>query len=131
MKKILVLNIHVKHCAKNVSFVRSSLHHTVLIQYPVVTLPDFGQICLLIHYTKYTILLPNCTIQYHAILWNTTQYHATGWQKLRNRSIGGAQKVRISMKGRVPNIRYFVANSHFNERLLTFIEISTKGFLLS
>ena len=39
----------------------------------------------------------------------------TGWQKLRNLSTGGAQKlkVRISTKGRVPNIRYFVANSHF------------------
>ena len=36
-----------------------------------------------------------------------------GWQKLSNRATGGGRKVRISTKGRVPNIRYFIANSHF------------------
>ena len=54
----------------------------------------------------------------------------TGWQKLRNRSTGGARKVRISTKVRVPNIRYYVTNSRFNERLHAFVEISTKGFIL-
>ena len=49
---------------------------------------------------------------------------------MRNRSTGGTRKVRISTKVRVPNIRYYVTNSRFNERLHAFVEISTKGFIL-
>ena len=48
-------------------------------------------------------------------LWqrtNESQLEA-GWQKLRTRSPSSGRKVRISTKGRVPNIRYFVANSRF------------------
>ena len=48
-------------------------------------------------------------------LWqrtNESQLEA-GWQKLRTRSPSSGRKVRISTKGRVPNIGYFVANSRF------------------
>ena len=48
------------------------------------------------------------------------------WQKLRNRSTRGGRKVRIATKGRVPEIRYFVANSCF-VAIYAFVEISTKG----
>ena len=44
---------------------------------------------------------------YH--LWEIVAriYHPSpGWQKLRTRSPSGGGKVRISTKGRVPNIRY-------------------------
>ena len=47
---------------------------------------------------------------YH--LWEIVAriYHPSpGWQKLRTRSPSSGGKVRISTKGRVPNIRYFVA----------------------
>ena len=51
---------------------------------------------------------------YH--LWEIVAriYHPSpGWQKLRTRSPSSGGKVRISTKGRVPNIWYLVANSRF------------------
>ena len=71
-----------------------------------------------------------------------------GWRKLRDRLTGGPQKVRISAKGRVPNIRYFLAiyallrmlsesfhrkascfQRDFNDSHHAFIEISTKDIM--
>ena len=85
--------------------------------------------CFCVHFTEriapdsQCANIHKCTLEQHA-----------GWKKLRNHSGGCAQKVKISTKGSVPNIRYFVVNSRSScfRRYLNnaFVEISTKGFIL-
>ena len=89
------------------------------------------------HFPHKQMHLKNCFV---LVFFNSTNIHKctleqhAGWKKLRNHSAGCAQKVKISTKGSVPNIRYFVVNSRSScfRRYLNnaFVEISTKGFIL-